>query len=206
MSFTVDGTVILLVLIIPLGLLASFVTAPRWCSRSISKHALWHLRDDVVDDVLAGRLPADHIAVQELVVRAEWAIAESRSFDLLHLMVWQRATRHIPTEERRQLAGIPSLHGLDRGAEKLVRKYRERYDRVTIRAMFLSSWLGLAMVLRFGIPAAIDVYRDRRRRGIGAIVYQATDTVATGTALGRSAHDFVTVKGPAWEDHELAPA
>lgn len=198
MSISVNGTLVLLSLLVPTVLLCSLGTAPRWFVRSMTKHALWRLRDDVVDAVRAGDLPGDHEAVRELVARVEWSIAESRSFHLLHLWVWNRAKRGLPQESLRAITRSVALSGLESEQVDAVHCYRMRYNDVAVRAILLSSWVGVAFVLRFAFRAALSVWRDRPRHSdlVRFAVRRATSQVATETSLGRSARDFVTAKGP----------
>lgn len=211
MSFSVDGGVVLAALIVPGVLAVAVATMPRWFIRSMSKHALWRLRDDVVDDVLAGRLPSEHLAIRELVARLEWAIGESRSFDLLHLLVWSRARRRLPRKTVQEVVAIPDLTGLTPEQSTQVTAYRECYDRVAIRAILLSSWFGVTIVVWTGIQllarALIDgnlapaepAPEHRLRRSFRVAVREATDEVASDTKIGQWAHEFVTIKGPALE-------
>lgn len=197
MSIEIPGTVVLVSLLIPVGLLFAFAHLPRWYARSRAKHALWRLRDDVVDDKLAGRLPANHPAVRELQMRVQWAIGESRSFDLLHLVVWRRAIRKLPAEVVQILRKAPDLDGLTHDQSSRVESYRRRYNRVAIKATLLTSWIGVAILFRVGVPLLIYALRHRARETrIHAVVQEATDEIVTKTRLGRSAREFVTVTGP----------
>lgn len=215
MSFSVNGNLVLLALLIPAVLALAIATVPRWFIRSMSKHALWRLRDEVVDDTLAGDLPSDQPAVRELIERLEWAISESRSFDLLHLIVWSRAKRRLSPKMLKELAEVPALTGLTPDQVSRVEAYRGCYDSVAIRALLLSSWIGVAIVLWTAIPLAVRVLAkaspsgDSRRPeyarqralpgGLRVVVRVAADEVAEDTRIGRSAREFVSVKGPALE-------
>ncbi len=197
MSFEVDGVFVVAALLVPVGLIVTLVLAPRWLIRSMSKHALWRLRDDLVDDTLSGELPADNAPVQELIRRTEWAIKEARSFDLLHLWVWSRAVRCIPPKDLEELAHIPSLDGLTEEQQALVTDYRLRYNSVAIRAILLSSWLGIGLVVRMVARVLWRALAERtERRDVRVVVRQATDEIASDTSLGRSARSYVTVEGP----------
>lgn len=200
MSFSMNGTFVLLGLIPLAGLVIAVGMTPRWFIRSLSKHALWRLRDDVVDDVITGKLDREHPSVKELISRVEWAIEESRSFDLLHLLVWRRAWRQLPPGQLRKLARVPDLHGLSDEQAERIKGYRRRYDSVAIGALFLSSWLGLAIVCRVAIPHMLrtSVSRIRWVR-VRAIFRQATDEVVSGTPIGHAAQDYVMIKRPALE-------
>lgn len=210
MSFSVNGNLVLLALLVPVVLGFAIATVPRWFIRSMSKHELWRLRDEVVDDTLVGNLPSDQAAVRELIRRIEWAIGESRSFDFLHLIVWNRAKRQLPPHMLKQLGQVPALNDLTEDQAKHLREYRQCYDRVAIRALLLSSWVGVAIVLWTAIPLALRVlvrhesYAQRSMPGgLRVVVRVATDEVAEDTRLGRLASEFVNEKGPALE---LAPA
>lgn len=197
MSFETSGTWVMLALLVPAVLVVAVARMPRWYARSVCKHALWRLRDDVVDAKLAGRLPADHPAVTELVERVEWAIEESRSFDLLHLWVWNRAFRGLPADTARKLKQVPNLVSLDGAQRTLVEGYRVRYNRVAVTAILLSSWVGIALVLRFGLPLSFKVLRHHARNiTLGGLARKAADEAAAETKIGRSARDYITVEGP----------
>lgn len=198
MSFNVNGSLVLLALLIPAVLIAAIATVPRWFIRSMSKHALWRLRDAVVDDVIAGRLPSNDPAVQELVARIEWAIGESRSFDLLHLVVWNRAKNRLSKETLRTLVAVPDLKKLTQDQASIVTGYRTRFDSVAIRAILLSSWLGVALVLWTVVPLVLRelVHRRYRQRAFGVVVREAATEAAEETHFGRLARDYVDAKSP----------
>jgi hypothetical protein len=209
MSFSVSGNLVLLALLVPIGLVFAIATVPRWLIRSMSKHALWRLRDKVVDDTLAGALPSDHPAVRELIERLEWAISESRSFDLLHLIVWNRAKRQLHPKVLQGLSRVPELTDLTPDRAKRVNEYRSCYDSVAIRALLLSSWIGIAIVLWTAIPLAFKVLVGSRKTeyahqrslpgGLRVVIRVAAEEVAEDTKLGRQAREFVNEKGPALE-------
>jgi hypothetical protein len=199
MSLSIDGNAVLLMLLVPAGLVAAFATVPRWFARSLSKHALWRLRDDVVDDVIDGRLPSGDAAVQELVARVEWAIEESRSFDLLHLIVWSRARRTLPLETSKRLAVVPDLKKLSTDQASRVIAHRKRFDRVAIRAVLLSSWLGVAVVFWTAIPFIFRELTNRQKRQVGMVFREATAEAAAETRFGQLARDYVETKAPALE-------
>lgn len=209
MSFSVSGNLVLLALLVPVGLVIAIATVPRWLIRSMSKHALWRLRDEIVDDTLAGTLPGDHPAVRELIERLEWAISESRSFDLLHLIVWNRAKRQLHPKVLQSLSRVPELTDLTPDNADRIASYRQCYDSVAIRALLLSSWIGVAIVLWTATPLAMkvllgakkpgDAHQKSLPGGLRVVVRIATDEVAEDTRLGRQAREFVNEKGPALE-------
>jgi len=197
MTLELDGTFVLIALLVPACLLVAVGTSPRWFVRSMGKHALWRLRDDLVDDTLAARLDPEHPAVRELTARVEWALGEARSFDLVHLFVWSRARRRIPPETLRKLEAIPRLTGLPVDQAERISAYRTRYRNVAIRTILLSSWVGILVVFRYGVRAALEALRRRARdNSFIGVVRTATDEVASETTIGRSAREFVTDKGP----------
>jgi hypothetical protein len=213
MSFSVNGNLVLLALLVPVVLIFAIAMVPRWLIRSMSKHSLWRLRDEVVDDTILGNLPADQPAVRELIERLEWAISESRSFDLLHLIVWSRAKRRLPAKLLKELTEVPGLDGLTPDQASRVEQLRQCYDSVAIRALLLSSWIGVAIVLWTAAPLAVRILIGSRRPeyaqqrslpgGLRVVVRVAADEVAEDTRLGRWASEFVNEKGPALE---TAPA
>lgn len=208
MSFSVNGNLVLLALLVPMVLVLAVATVPRWFIRSMSKHALWRLRDEVVDDVLAGNLPSDQLAVRELIARLEWAISESRSFDLLHLIIWSRARRGLSPKALKGLVTAPELTSLSSEQTSRIEDYRRCYDSVAVRALLLSSWIGVAIFLWTAIPLAVRILVGSRRPyarqralpgGLRVVVRRATDEVAKDTRIGRRASEFVNEKGPALE-------
>lgn len=195
MSVEISGELMVVILAIPLVLLVAVVTMPRWCIRSLAKHALWRLRDDIVDDTITGELPTDHKAVREIVAMAEWAIRDGRSFDLLHLVVWWRACRNIPEETRRALQQEVTLVGLTDEQAERVKAYRARYVQVAITALMLSSWMGVATVLRFAVPAILRARAEAPETiRVGSAVQRAASAAASETRLGRYSREYVWAK------------
>jgi hypothetical protein len=200
MNLEISGEVMLLVFMVPFGLLAAVLTMPRWCIRSMGKHALWRLRDDIVDDTISGILPHDHKAVTDLLRMAEWAIEDGRSFDVLHLWVWVRACRDVSDRTRQELQKEVALAGLSTQQAERVKEYRARYVSVAITALMLGSWIGVAAVLRYAIPAAIRL-RPRPGYVTASVMPEATQQAADGTWLGRASREYVWAKG---RDADLA--
>jgi len=202
MTLTFGGNLFLVVLLVPLILLVAFAGLPRWLFRSWGKHDLWKLRDEVVDDVLLDGLPAHHDAVQELIARLEWAIEESKSFDLLHVIVWQRARRKIPPATFKKYAKVPGCDGLTEAQAKRVCEYRKCYDSIAVKTIFTSSWAGWSVVAWVATPVVCRaLWRRVSKEGFAhwnpvASWWNVTSRIAEETPLGRSAQDFVDTKGP----------
>lgn len=190
-DFELDGAVALFALLLPLSVLTyAVVTIPRWCIRSVTKHAIWRLRDDIVDDTLTGTLPRDHKAVQELILMADWAVNNGRSFDLLHLIVWVRACRHMPDELRRSLRKQAALVGLTPDEVERVKAYRSRYLLVANTALLLSSWMGVVVMLWVAVPALFKLWRKRIQQPVSLTAAKA----AADTRLGRYSREYVWEK------------
>jgi hypothetical protein len=197
MHFDVNGTSLLPLLIIPAALGWAVLSWPRWYVRSISKHALWRMRDGVAREVRTGRLPGDHAAVAELRERIDWAIKETHSFDLVHLLVAIRALHKLPAENRQQLSKTPSLHGLTGEQVELIKSYRRRYNTVTIRALLLSSWIGIATFIGHAVPFALKRVGHRARNlTVAGVVNDTTDEMVARSWLGRQAREFINSNGP----------
>jgi hypothetical protein len=202
MTFTLDGNLFLVILLVPLLLLVVVAAMPRWLFRSWGKHSLWTLRDKVVDEVIVGDLPAQDDAVRELIARLEWAIQEAKSFDLMHVLVWERARRKIPPAALKKFSGVPSCDSLTKDQAERIRLYRRHYDSVAIRTIFTSSWAGWVIVGWVATPVVFRAAWSRlSKRGLTnlnpvGLGWYINDRLAVATWLGRWAADFVDTKGP----------
>src|SRR5580692_11310833 len=77
-------------LIVLVGLWAACMLGPRWFARSLHRHRMWRLRDDLVDDVIAGRLPRDHDAVRHLLSRMEDTLRLGPNVTLSDVLIFHR--------------------------------------------------------------------------------------------------------------------
>lgn len=168
---------------------ASLITLPRWCVRSLHRHRLWRLRDQVVDSVLAGCLPANHPAVKYLISELERAIRHCHRMSLLKLrgfiLLRRRLSRAAETQLRSRSAP-PSLAGLGEAEKMLLKEYRQAEATLLAGNLLLGSWLGVYLVLR-RLPAAAT-----RSAGARQAMTMAADEVTTKTRIGRAARDAVS--------------
>jgi hypothetical protein len=150
-----------LLIIVPVTLLLAILRVPRWFSRSLHRHRLWRLRDQVVDDVIDERLPREHPAVRELMEQAEQSIRLTSSLTMVDFYAWSWAMRGAEPHLIKPRQPAP-LHGLSPAQRRMVENYRARLRVLRISAILSGSWLGIASVLRFVIPAIPEVRRTLR--------------------------------------------
>jgi hypothetical protein len=140
---------VIVLVAIAMVLFIAVLRMPRWFAQSLAHHALWRMRDDLVDDMLSGRLPKDHAAVRELLGTAEWVIAQSPSATLVRFYVWRRICNRSETDVRDQIAKrAPSWHGLSDAESERLGQYRNRLGQLAATCMLFGSWLGLWHVIR----------------------------------------------------------
>ncbi len=133
-------------LVVPAVVAAALLTMPRWSVRTIHRNQLWTIRDEVVDDIVVGRLPGAHKSVQTLVSQLETAADECPRFTMLGLYAYRRALRKnrdtarvIATSYMRS----KNTDGLSRDERDRVESYRERLQNVLYRNLLLGSWVGM---------------------------------------------------------------
>jgi hypothetical protein len=193
---SVNGTLVFALLMVPVVLSLLLLAMPRWLGRSMFKHRLWRLRDQVVDDIIDGKLPRSHPAVGDLERHIEWALGEARSFDMLHLLVWRWAVRKVDPATREMVAKPCSLDGLDAGERAMVEGYRARLRFLSSSAMLCTSWIGLAVVAWL-LPHAIRTARRTRRERAPSpptVIHIAAHEAVESTRLGASSREFVRLK------------
>ena len=141
---------LVVVLVVPVGLIAAFLTAPRWFVRIAQQNRLWALRDDLVDDVLAGRLPAAHPSVKTLVDESRVVATHCTSVSLAMLLAYRRSLRR----NRDLAASIRAAHkretrtaGLTAEQRELLAGHRNKLQMALQRNLMFGSWLGIAFVV-----------------------------------------------------------
>jgi hypothetical protein len=158
---------------------------PRWCFRSLHRHRMWRLRDEIVDCVVDGVLPADHEAIQQLVGRIGRSIRLAPSVTLLRLIIIDRITGRTPPRVREMLdardgRGPCDLSELTVDQCELIKSYNERIDILRIGTTLTGSWLGIGVVM-LAIPLALA---DIGARTLRQTLAQAVDE-ASATSFGR---------------------
>ncbi len=160
----------ILALIICLLVVLAFIllmTLPRWFARSLGQDRIWRLRDELVADIVLNEaLPKDHIVVQQLLRRMDWAVREGKHFTLLNVYVTARISPRMDRLEDEELYNDTtqwSLEGLGRRERELLLRYRHTFESLFVGSLLLGSWLGLAKVAR-ELPAVVAA-QWRLRRG-----------------------------------------
>lgn len=191
--------VVAVIAILWIGAGYCLVALPRWYFRSISRYRLWHLRDELVDDILVGKLPGEHPAVLQLLNRAETAIALISRFSLVDVLLLVRLIRRASPAARAALSNHSALcdrAGLDHNERRLLDSYTELLDFRVASTMFSSSWFGLAYLL-VKTPRIVAAVRRNEKAPAGAsfdtegFVVSAADRVTEITPLGHSAKEAV---------------
>ncbi len=190
-----SGTVITITLCVAVwALFVALVTMPRWFARSLHGHRLWRLRDELADALIAGRLPQDHEAVQDLLLTAQFAAERGKRWTMIDVYLCWLVMRRMDPESRAALevqANIP-YGDLSAAEVELFEGFRERFAVLVTGSMLLGSWVGLATVAWFFPRALREVLRDKGPDVTGRVVRwgkSATDLAATHTRLGQqSAH------------------
>ncbi len=193
---------IALVVLVPTALFVVFLRIPHWGAQSLNRHRLWRLRDRIVDDMIDGRLPKDDPAVRDLLRKVEFVIRNTPTITALMVYVW----KSLP--ESHKARGKAEVHRLERSKDALsseecerLKRYEARLRSLLASTTLLGSWLGLATILRFVIPALRMVHRERAQIGrsrlpaledeVKVTLRTATDNATRDAWIGRRAHDFI---------------
>jgi len=168
---------ILVVFVVPVALFAAVLTIPRWCVRLIHQNRLWAIRDAVMDDVLAGRLPAEHRSVRTLLSQLEDATSVCTRVSLLLLVANRTALRRHPdTAEslRRIYVRETNAAGLSADERALLEGHRHRMHVAMNGNVMFGSWLGIAFFVSVFAGAIVRA----AVRGAGAIARAGSDALS----------------------------
>lgn len=187
-----------------LGVWVSFVRLPNWFFRSVHRHSLWAERDQIADEMLRGQLPKDHPAVRELLAVAEHAAKATHKLTILDLYFWGAVRRRCDLSKTKVL-DVP-LAGLSEAHRRRVLQHRERITRLAVGSMLVGSWVGVAAITTYLIPAVLKVRRQRSTKEKGpmrppggtsspirATLVTARDQ-ASQSSIGRAAREFINVE------------
>lgn len=200
---------VLALALVTTGLYVAIITLPRWFVRGMDHHRMWALRDDVIDDIIAERLPRDHPAVRQLVQRMELVLRDGKHITLLDVQIFARLLGRLEPPLQRAIkkqGQMCSLKGLSDSERKLVEEYRQRFLLVVAGSMLLSSWFGLAQVMRFIPGALIRRIRASERHlltlevDFRSTAREATDKAVVETHVGKR----VSASWPALCERDLA--
>jgi hypothetical protein len=176
---TVPATAVVLILISTT--LLAWVSLFKWvpaCMRSLYRHALWQLRDNLVDDVLSGRLPYESgVRSQLRLIEAGITHAHECTVGRILITYWWmlRAKASVDVASLRV-----DVEGLTEEQALHLRSYEDRFRSCTFRYLFLNSPAGWFAFL--WVPPAFVLYRLFRRvrpvmRTLDRIVERPTLTV-----------------------------
>jgi hypothetical protein len=138
-------------LVVPCALFGALVTMPYWCMRSLSRDRIWSARDDLVLDILRGRLPAANRSVQLLRARAQTAARDSMQLAFLPLHLSERAI--VKNADMLAAANTCQIRasGLTADQRTLFDSHMQRLNTEITRCLMTGSWAGLA----FGLVSRI---------------------------------------------------
>jgi hypothetical protein len=203
---------IVLVLICFAVLWAAWLLVPRWFARSIHRHRMWTLRDQLVDDIIAGRLPHDHPAVRQLARNIDRALRDGMNITYFDVRVFARRYRRLDSSTRaildKRIARRPT-DGLTQDQCKRIKGYETCWELLRVGHLMLGSWLGLAYVswqfFNLATKSAIEAGRhvgwktqiSLAKLGwfaatVAAIARQATDTAA-GSPMGHRVSETLPI-------------
>lgn len=183
---------IALLIAVPTGVWIAILRMPYWFARSLHRHRMWRLRDAVADDMIDGRLPKDHPAVRELLRRTELAISELQSITAVTFYVFARVRRR---SDRgvfdRMRAKRASLDGLTGEQRARLEAHHECLSYLCASTVLTGTWVGIATILRFLIPAMRDASHQNRRDDVKATLWLATSKATSGTRLGQCSGEYI---------------
>lgn len=199
-----DSALLLLLIVAPGPLFIGAITLPRWFFRSLHRHRLWELRDAIVDDILADRLPKNHPAVKQLARRAESAARNCKQVSIFDLRVYRYIVDREPGLEPqiRAMVRTRDLGGLTADQKELIVNYRDSMLMLLSGTMLLGSWFGLgavAWVLVGDVAHRVkESFQTRRAPADASVLHeawqQAIETAAASTSLGRRVTEIARAK------------
>lgn len=202
MEFAMSSDVaIILFTIGALGMLVAFVRIPHWFCLSLTRHAVWRLRDSVVDDVIGGKLPRDHPAVIDLLQATESVIRNTRDLTMVNFYIWVRTWRQHDAALRNHARRAPACTGLTTEQRALLQQHRALLVKLGSRAILTGTWIGLAMTIRFigsgirksrKVAALAEPQRPRFDAEVATSFRFAAETAATSTWVGRCSSEYLT--------------
>jgi hypothetical protein len=133
-----------LFLCVAIGWFGLFFITP-WSIQSILRHKYWQLRDEVMDDVIAGRLP-DNKYVNEFISSVERSISATGHTTALQLLL-----THFSLYEQKssKAAQCESFDNLSSETQQQMEYYYQRYLGLFAESVFHTSpsgWILLAVV------------------------------------------------------------
>jgi hypothetical protein len=130
-----------------------------WCKLSQLRYSLWRLRDDIVDDLVDGRL-SEHQCVHETVQDIERSLRYSQDFTLLNVFIarWCSQNDRLP-----RLVGT-HLSELAPEERDRLKSYRKQLFEVEAHYLLYGSLIGRLLVLLI-LPVVMAKTRKSTRGG-----------------------------------------
>jgi hypothetical protein len=154
------------------ALCAVVLTAPKWCFRSLARYRLWGLWDEIDDDVVGGRLPAE--AVVELRHALRRSIKQVSKMRLLEALLFYRLAYQGSPAPR------DSPSGLTEPQRERLRRHEEQHGLFLLSALLLGSWIGVAVALWTFLAVSV---RGHSRGSMGETAKAASKTAFGARAL-----------------------
>jgi hypothetical protein len=154
---------------VSIGIIVTVATLPWWFTRSLYQHRLWRMRDRLADDILDRNLPPAHPAVVQLFRRTTSALRNGRRMTMLDVVIGLIMRRH--AEEQ----------------VSLLETHRDELETLLAGSTITGSWLGMAFVAVWFIPALAHYLREQREKrlspGLVISASEATDIAVRRTHL-----------------------
>ena len=169
---TIDANILALMLGAAVGAWYCAIWAVRSTLSSCGRYRLWRVRDNVVDDVLAGRLPRDNFAVVALIATCEGVNANIYAHTLLPTLSRRAFSgRNLEVYRRVWRSSIEELTSdeqalLDVRQQEFVRAYQYVIAFGSLASLFaFALYFGFTVVRRLSrrvTDAAVSPLREAR--------------------------------------------
>jgi hypothetical protein len=179
---------IIIMLIVLIGLWAACMLGPRWFARSLHRHRMWRLRDELVDDMIVGRFPRDHDAVRHLQGKMDTTLRLGPNVTLSDVLIFHRYLAKLSPSARRFVAKPECpTDGLSDDQRAALKKYEDEFGLLVVGLLFLGSWFGLIFIIgtfvSLTLRRLVKIWRApisiaAIQRVLGSIARQATDKAA----------------------------
>jgi AcrR family transcriptional regulator len=138
------------------------------CCTSLFRYRLWALRDDVVDEIYAGRYD-DPSGARRFVEFLETAIEAASELSALKLTLVHWSARGLTLHQASSLEELLGFAAMSQGDQDVVRPHVDRFQRATVRHALLgapSGWMMLAAMFPLAVGLALtQLIRGGRAHG-----------------------------------------
>lgn len=131
-----------------------------WSIQSILRHKYWRLRDEVIDDVIAGRLP-DSKYVNEFISSVERSISITGHITTLQLLLTPFS---LYEQKGRKTTQCESFDDLSSEMQQQMEYYYRRYLGLFAESVFYTSPSGWILLAVVWIAHKISNLFDKNRR------------------------------------------